>query len=127
MSTNPLKLSGNGADNLDRVAEKAQSLVESKDQVVSDFKSLLSEGEALFKSAAVGGDQALAAARDKFKQQLEVAKERYLELQDSAVKKAKVAATATDEYVHVNPWTSIAVAGGVGLLLGLMVTYRRES
>ena len=127
MSTNPLKLSGNGADNLDRVAEKAQSLVESKDQVVSDFKSLLSEGEALFKSAAAGGDQALAAARDKFKQQLEVAKERYLELQDSAVKKAKVAATATDEYVHVNPWTSIAVAGGVGLLLGLMVTYRRES
>ena len=127
MSTNPLKLSGNGADNLDRVAEKAQSLVESKDQVVSDFKSLLSEGEALFKSAAVGGDQALAAARDKFKQQLEVAKERYLELQDAAVKKAKVAATATDEYVHVNPWTSIAVAGGVGLLLGLMVTYRRES
>ena len=127
MNTNPLKLSGNGADNLDRVAEKAQSLVESKDQVVSDFKSLLSEGEALFKSAAAGGDQALAAARDKFKQQLEVAKERYLELQDSAVKKAKVAATATDEYVHVNPWTSIAVAGGVGLLLGLMVTYRRES
>ena len=127
MSTNPLKLSGNGADNLDRVAEKAQSLVESKDQVVSDFKSLLSEGEALFKSAATGGDQALAAARDKFKQQLEVAKERYWELQDAAVKKAKVAATATDEYVHVNPWTSIAVAGGVGLLLGLMVTYRRES
>lgn len=127
MSTNPLKLSGNGADNLDRVAEKAQSLVESKDQVVSDFKSLLSEGEALFKSAAAGGDQALAAARDKFKQQLEVAKERYWELQDAAVKKAKVAATATDEYVHVNPWTSIAVAGGVGLLLGLMVTYRRES
>ena len=127
MITNPLKVSSNGADNLDRVAEKAHNLVESKDQVVSDFKSLLSEGEALFKSATAGGDQALAAARDKFKQQLEVAKERYCELQDAAVKKAKVAATATDEYVHVNPWTSIAVAGGVGLLLGLMVTYRRES
>ena len=127
MITNPLKVSSNGADNLDRVAEKAHNLVESKDQVVSDFKSLLSEGEALFKSATAGGDQALAAARDKFKQQLDVAKERYYELQDTAVKKAKVAATATDEYVHVNPWTSIAVAGGIGLLLGLMVMNRRES
>ena len=47
MNTNQLKVSSNGADNLDRVAEKAQNLVESKDQVVSDFKSLLSEGEAL--------------------------------------------------------------------------------
>ena len=127
MISNPLKVSSNGADNLDRVAEKAHNLVESKDQVVSDFKSLLSEGEALFKSATSGGDQALAAARDKFKQQLDVAKARYCELQDATVKQAKIAATATDEYVHVNPWTSIAVAGGVGLLVGLMVMNRRES
>ena len=127
MITNPLKVSSNGADNLDRVAEKAHNLVESKDQVVSDFKSLLSEGEALFKNATAGGDHALAVARDKFKQQLDVAKARYCELQDATVKQAKIAATATDEYVHVNPWTSIAVAGGVGLLVGLMVMNRRES
>lgn len=125
MNTNPLKLSGNGADALDRVSEKAHNLVESKDQVVSDFKSLLSEGEALFKSATAGGDHALAAARDKFKEQLDVAKARYCELQDATVKQAKIAATATDEYVHVNPWTSMAVAGGVGLLVGLLVMNRR--
>ena len=126
MNTNPLKLSGNGADALNRVSEKAHNLVESKDQVVSDFKSLLSEGEALFKSATAGGDHALAAARDKFKEQLDVAKARYCELQDATVKQAKIAATATDEYVHVNPWTSMAVAGGVGLLVGLLVMNRRE-
>ena len=125
MNMNPLKLSGNGADTFDRVTEKAHNLVESKDQVVSDFKSLLSEGEALFKSATAGGDQALAAARDKFKEQLDVAKARYCELQDATVKQAKIAATATDEYVHVNPWTSMAVAGGVGLLVGLLVMNRR--
>ena len=125
MNTNPLKLSGTGADALDRVSEKAHNLVESKDQVVSDFKSLLSEGEALFKSATAGGDHALAAARDKFKEQLDVAKARYCELQDATVKQAKIAATATDEYVHVNPWTSMAVAGGVGLLVGLLVMNRR--
>lgn len=127
MNTNQLKVSSNGADNLDRVAEKAQNLVESKDQVVSDFKSLLSEGEALFKSATVGGDQALAAARDKFKEQLAAAKARYSELQDATVQQAKRAATATDEYVHGNPWTSIAVAGGVGLLVGMLIMTRRES
>lgn len=126
MNTNQMKVSSNGADALDRVTEKAHSLVESKDQVVSDFKALLSEGESLFKSATAGGDQALVAARDKFKQQLDVAKARYCELQDATVKQAKQAAAATDEYVHGNPWTSIAVAGSVGLLVGLLVMSRRE-
>lgn len=127
MLNNPMKTSSNGSDSLERVGEKAQSLIESKDQVVSDFKSLLSEGEALFKSATGSGDQALAAARDKFKEQLAVAKDRYSELQDATVKHAKRAATATDEYVHGNPWASIAVAGGIGLLLGMLITNRRES
>ncbi len=127
MLTNPMKTSSNGVDGIERVTDKAQSLIESKDQVVSDFKSLLSEGEALFKSATGSGDQALTAARDKFKEQLAVAKDRYCELQDATVKHAKRAATVTDEYVHGNPWASIAVAGGIGLLLGMLITNRRES
>lgn len=114
------------SDTLDRVSEKAQSLVESKDQVVSDFKALIAEGESLFKSATAGGDTALAAARDKFKEQLEVAKARYGELQDATVKQAKQAVTATDDYVHGNPWTSVAVAGGVGLVIGMLIMNRRE-
>ena len=127
MNTIQQKLASNGADSLERVTEKAQNLVESKDQVVSDFKALLSEGEALFKNAAGGGNDALIAARDKFKDQLATAKARYCELQDATVQQAKRAATVTDEYVHGNPWTSIAVAGSVGLLLGMLVMNRRES
>ena len=126
MSINPMKMSSNGVDGLDRVAEKAHNLVESKDQIVSDFKSLLAEGETLFKSATAGGDQALAAARDKFKEQLAVTKERYSELQDATVKQAKRAVAVTDEYVHGNPWTSVAVAGSVGLLVGILIMTRRD-
>ena len=127
MITTVIKASPNGADSLERVAEKAQNLVESKDQVVSDFKALLAEGEALFRSATGSGDHALAAARDQFRQQLATAKTRYAELEAATVQQARRAATATDEYVHGNPWTAIAVAGGVGLLVGLLVTNRRES
>ena len=127
MNTPQLKVPSNGADSLERVTEKAHNLVESKDQVVSDFKALLSEGEALFRSATGSGDQALAAARDQFREQLAAAKARYCELQDATVQQARRAATATDEYVHGNPWSSIAVAGGVGLLVGMLVMNRRES
>ena len=126
MNTNALKVSSNGADSIERASEKAHHLVESKDQVVSDFKALLSEGETLFKNAAGSGNEALAAARDKFKEQLATAKARYIDLQDATVQQARRAATATDEYVHGNPWTSIAVAGGVGLLVGMLIMNRRE-
>ncbi len=127
MNTIQSKLSGNGADGLERVSEKAHNLVESKDQVVSDFKALLSEGEALFKSATGGGNDALVAARDQFRQQLVTAKARYAELEAATIDQAKRAATAADEYVHVNPWTSIAVAGGAGLLIGMLIMKRSEA
>ena len=127
MNTPQLKVSPSGADSFGPLTEKAHNLVESKDQVVSDFKALLSEGEALFKSATGGGNEALAAARDQFRQQLATAKARYTELQDATVQQARRAATATDDYVHGNPWASIAVAGGVGLLVGMLIMNRRES
>ena len=31
---------------------------------------------------------------------------------------------ATDEFVHENPWKSVGIAAGVGLLLGLLVSRR---
>jgi len=40
------------------------------------------------------------------------------------VDKAKVAAKATDEYVHDNPWKSIGIAAGVGLLVGAIIGRR---
>ena len=94
MNMNPTKASSNGAEGLERMTEKARSLVESKDQVVSDFKSLLSEGEAMFKDAAGGGSEALVAARDQFKEQLAAAKARYCELEDATVRQAKRASSA---------------------------------
>jgi ElaB/YqjD/DUF883 family membrane-anchored ribosome-binding protein len=126
MNPNPMKATSNGAEGLERMTEKAHSLIESKDQVVSDFKSLLAEGEAMFKNAAGGGNEALAAARDQFKEQLATAKARYCELEETTVRQAKRAANAADQYVHVNPWSSIAVAGGIGLLAGLLINSRRE-
>lgn len=129
MSTSNVKtISAAAADTLDRVSDKADALVDSKDQVVSDFKALLAEGEALLKSAAGTGDHAMAEFRDKFQDQLYAAKKRFAELEKATVREAKRAAKATDGYVHENPWTAVAVAGGVGLLVGLVVSSaRRES
>jgi ElaB/YqjD/DUF883 family membrane-anchored ribosome-binding protein len=126
MNTSNIKTMPSAAsDALDRVGDKAETLMNSKDQVVSDFKALLAEGESLLKNAAGTGDHAMIAFREKFQEQLAVAKSRFAELEQATVREAKKAATATNDYVHGNPWTAVAVAGGIGLLVGLVVSARR--
>jgi ElaB/YqjD/DUF883 family membrane-anchored ribosome-binding protein len=48
-----------------------------------------------------------------------------LEDAEAAIRdKAREAARATDDYVHENPWRSIGVAAGAGLLVGLLIGRR---
>ena len=42
-----------------------------------------------------------------------------------ALAKGKAAARVTDDYVHENPWRSIGVAFGVGVLIGVLVNRAR--
>jgi ElaB/YqjD/DUF883 family membrane-anchored ribosome-binding protein len=46
------------------------------------------------------------------------------ELQESMADKTKAAARTTDEYVHENPWTSVAVSAGLGLIIGWLLARR---
>jgi ElaB/YqjD/DUF883 family membrane-anchored ribosome-binding protein len=40
------------------------------------------------------------------------------------VDKGKQAARVTDEYVHDHPWRAVAVAAGIGLIIGLLIGRR---
>ncbi|MCI0534172.1 MAG: hypothetical protein L0Z50_02975 [Verrucomicrobiales bacterium] len=46
------------------------------------------------------------------------------ELEEMLIDKTKTAARTTDEYVHENPWTSLAIAGGIGLIIGWLLARR---
>lgn len=113
-------------DMIDRAADKATELAESKDEVAQEFQALLNEGEALLKGAAHSSDSALMAARDKLQEQIESAKARFAELERATVREARRAARATDNYVHDNPWKSIAIAGGLGALAGYLISNARR-
>ena len=48
------------------------------------------------------------------------AKARLSSIEDEALRRAREVADATDEYVRENPWQSVGIAAGVGLLVGLL-------
>ena len=62
--------------------------------------------------------------RSRVQASLSHAKDGLIDAQAAVVDKAKAAAKATDGYVHDNPWKSVSVAAGVGLLLGILIGRR---
>ena len=95
-----------------------------KGKVADDFKIAVNDAEALLKAAAQVSGESFAAERAKFAEKLKHAKSRLAETEQGVFEKAKQAATATDHYVHDNPWTVTGIAAGVGMLIGFLAARR---
>ena len=94
------------------------------DKLVADFKAVVSDAEALLKATASQTGERAQAARARIEESLNEARERLATLQEDLIDRSKAAARATNQLVHDNPWQSVAVAAGIGFLLGL-ITGRR--
>ncbi|OGV77899.1 MAG: hypothetical protein A3I83_01045 [Methylotenera sp. RIFCSPLOWO2_02_FULL_45_14] len=95
-----------------------------KGQLISDFKVVIGDAEALIKATASQGGEALASLRAKTEESLAVAKAKMADAQEALVERSKAAARVTDDYVHENPWRAVGVAAGVGLIIGLLIGRR---
>ena len=95
-----------------------------KDKLMSDLRVVVADGEELLRMTADQAGAAAADLRSRLQGRMNQAKTDLMRLQESAVIKAKAAGHATDEFVHENPWKSIGVAAGVGLVVGLLISRR---
>ena len=95
-----------------------------KDKLMSDVRTFISDAEEVMRSTADQAGESVAEARNRVLSRLQEARAELVNLQKLAITKAKDASKATDEYVHENPWKSVGIAAGIGLILGLMVGRR---
>lgn len=93
----------------------------SQKQLTEEFHSVVAETEALVKALASASSESASGLLADVERNLDVAKKRFSELEQSAMKSTKAAVKATDEYVHNNPWQTIGIAAGVGGAIGLMI------
>ena len=94
------------------------------EQLITDFKVVVADAEALLKATANQGGEKLAEVRAKAEESLRVVKARMADAQAALLAKTREAAKATDAYVHENPWRAVGVAAGVGLVIGLLIGRR---
>ena len=95
-----------------------------KEQLANELRDFVSEAETMLRAVTKHGGEHLAEARERFEARIKLAK---LELEKAEIElmaKARSAAKATDRYVHENPWKTAGIAGGIGFLVGMLLTKR---
>ena len=90
----------------------------------ADLAAVMRDAEALMKASADTGGEKVNEARTRIRESLESAKRRLLEAERSAVRHGEEAVTATEDYVKRNPWQSVGIAAGVGLVIGVLLARR---
>ena len=96
----------------------------SKDKLMEDLKIVVSDVEELLRATANSAGEGAAVARARIQDSLHIAKEHMLDAESLVIEQAQQAAKVTDKYVHENPWTSIGIAAGVGVLIGALLARR---
>jgi ElaB/YqjD/DUF883 family membrane-anchored ribosome-binding protein len=94
------------------------------DQLVSDLKTVMEDAEALLKATSALTGEKIQEVRARAEESLRQAKVRLTQVEEEAMRRAREIADAADEYVHENPWQSVGIAAGIGLVLGLLMARR---
>jgi ElaB/YqjD/DUF883 family membrane-anchored ribosome-binding protein len=94
------------------------------DQLVADLKTVMEDAEALLKATSTLTGEKIQEVRARAEESLRQAKVRLSEVEEEAMRRAREIADAADEYVHENPWQSVGIAAGIGLVIGLLLARR---
>lgn len=96
----------------------------SKEQLLGDMRVVVNDLESMLKATASSADAEVRALGERLRDRLVVAKARLIDAERAVLERGREIARTTDDYVHENPWTSIGIAAGVGLLLGIVIGRR---
>ena len=93
-------------------------------KLVEDLKVVMHDAEALLRATSSQTGEKIQEVRARAEESLRQAKVRLEQVEEEALKRAREVAQATEEYVRENPWQSVGIAAGIGLLVGLLLSRR---
>lgn len=97
-----------------------------REALMAEVRSGLAQVESLLREAADASGDKASELRENALEGLRRASAVLNDAQDTVVRHSRAAARATDDYVHDNPWRSLAVALAAGLVVGLLVKSSRD-
>lgn len=95
-----------------------------KEKLVADLKVVVADAEELLAATAHQTGEKIAELRSRMQDNLRAARIKLADAEAALLERTRQVAKATDNYVHENPWRSIGIAAGVGLVVGLLIGRR---
>jgi len=102
----------------------APDTVVTKEKLAEDLRIVISDAEELLRATASQAGEKVATAREKVQDSLQRVKAELAEVEDVLVEQGRQAARVADEYVRSNPWQSVGIAAGIGVIIGLLISKR---
>jgi ElaB/YqjD/DUF883 family membrane-anchored ribosome-binding protein len=88
------------------------------DDFLDHLRAVVRDAEELLEATEGHASERIAEIRARAEETLGSAKERLREAGEGVEARARSAARTTDSYVRENPWMAVAIAAGIGYLLG---------
>jgi len=98
----------------------AEDIEESTERLLQDLRAVVRDGEELLKAGAQELGERGVVARERLAAALESAKATGRKLEE----RARAGARAADVLIRENPYPSVGLALGVGLVLGVLINRR---
>jgi ElaB/YqjD/DUF883 family membrane-anchored ribosome-binding protein len=95
-----------------------------REKLLADIRLVIADSEEILRATAGQAGDKLTDLRIRAGANLAAAKTKLVDMEAALVDKTKAVARATDDYVHENPWRSVGIAAGAGLLIGLLIGRR---
>lgn len=96
----------------------------SSDRIVEDLRRVIDDAEMLLRETATLAGDRVDEARERAAESVRAARERLGSIEQEVVGKARDAAREADRYVRDNPWQSVGIAAGIGLIIGVLISRR---
>jgi ElaB/YqjD/DUF883 family membrane-anchored ribosome-binding protein len=95
------------------------------EKLYQDLQTVVRDAEALLKVTAGQAGEKLQEVRAKAEDSVRQARTRLDALHKDATQRTKEALGDAEEYVRTNPWKSVGIAAGIGLIVGMLFSQRR--
>jgi ElaB/YqjD/DUF883 family membrane-anchored ribosome-binding protein len=90
-----------------------------------DVQNVVTEAQELLKTVKEEGASQIDQMKTKVSAQLDTAKQKFGEIQQTVQDGAQMAVTSTDAYVRSNPWRAVGIAAAAGALIGFLAARSR--
>lgn len=101
--------------------KNSQDTAQTTKEMLNELQTLVDEAEAMISGAV---SETSSEACRNLRERFGAAQERVTEAYQSAKKNVVAGARYTDDTIRANPYQSLAIAAGVGLLVGVLIGRR---